>query len=59
MANEGLGDYTKSAVNNAGLVSEGVVSGVVIMALPMLLMGLGIGLGLLLIRTPVKIIGGV
>ena len=53
---------TTTAATAAGLapkVAEGVASGFVLMALPLLLMGTAVGLGLQLVRTPNRALGGV
>ena len=54
-----LEDYTKSAVNTAPMVVEGIVSGFILMLLPMLLLGTVVGISLLAVRTPVRALGGV
>ena len=47
-------DNTKSAVTTAPLVAEGVVSGFVLMALPLLLMGLVATLSIRLVSFPMR-----
>ena len=51
-------DYTKSAVNSAPMVVEGIMSGFVLMALPMLLLGTVVGISLLAIKVPMRALGG-
>ena len=51
-------DYTKSAVNTAPMVVEGIMSGFVLMALPMLLLGTVVGISLLAIKVPMRALGG-
>lgn len=47
-------DTTKSVVTTAPKVAEGVVSGFVIMALPLLLMGLAATLAIKLVSWPMR-----
>ena len=51
-------DYTKSAVNTAPMVVEGIMSGFILMALPMLLLGTVVGISLLALKAPVRALGG-
>ena len=51
-------NYTKSAVNTAPMVVEGIMSGFVLMALPMLLLGTVVGISLLAIKVPMRALGG-
>jgi hypothetical protein len=48
-------ENTKSAVETAPLIAEGVVSGFVLMALPLLLMGMAAGLGLRICSWPIRL----
>ena len=51
-------DYTKSAINSAPMVVQGITSGFILMALPMLLLGTVVGISLLALRVPVRALGG-
>ena len=57
MANN-IEDYTKSAVNQAPKVVEGIMSGFILMALPMLLLGTVVGINLLAMKAPIRAFGG-
>jgi hypothetical protein len=51
-------DYTKSAINSAPMIVQGITSGFILMALPMLLLGTVVGISLLALRVPVRALGG-
>ena len=53
MTEEGGLSSTKSAVNAAGGVVSGVAGGFMIMAVPIIMLGLAIALSSFLIRAPV------
>ena len=54
-----LTDNVQFSANAAPAVIQGVLSGFIIMAVPLTLIGVAVGLGQLLIRTPIKVLGGV
>ncbi len=51
-------DYTKSAINSAPMVAQGIASGFILMLLPMLMMGTVIGISMLALKVPMKVLGG-
>tara|TARA_R110000824_G_scaffold129597_1_gene291111 strand:+ start:11150 stop:11323 length:174 start_codon:yes stop_codon:yes gene_type:complete len=54
-----LEDNAKRAANSSMMVAEGVLSGFILMAVPLLFVGVAVGLGILLLRKPIEAIGGV
>ena len=51
-------EYTKSAINAAPLIVQGITSGFILMALPMLLLGTVVGVSLLALKVPMRALGG-
>ena len=51
-------DYTKSAINSAPMVVQGITSGFILMAVPMLLLGVVVGISLLALKVPLRALGG-
>tara|TARA_R100000353_G_C6503364_1_gene194722 strand:+ start:421 stop:594 length:174 start_codon:yes stop_codon:yes gene_type:complete len=51
-------DYTKSAINQAPKVVEGIASGFILMLLPMLLLGTVVGISMLALKVPIRAFGG-
>lgn len=55
---DGLWDYTKSAGSQAGMWAEGVLSGFLLMLVPLLLIGAAVGISLFVVKAPVRALGG-
>lgn len=51
-------EYTKSAINSAPMIVQGITSGFILMALPMLLLGTVVGVSLLALKVPMRALGG-
>ena len=51
-------EYTKSAINSAPMIVQGITSGFILMALPMLLLGTVLGVSLLALKVPMRALGG-
>ena len=51
-------EYTKSAINSAPMIVQGIASGFILMALPMLLLGTVVGVSLLALKVPMRALGG-
>ena len=51
-------EYTKSAINSAPMIVQGITSGFILMALPMLLLGTVVGVSLLALKVPMRAVGG-
>ena len=50
-------EYTKSAINSAPMIVQGITSGFILMALPMLLLGTVVGVSLLALKVPMRALG--
>ena len=58
MTTEEVWDYTKSAAGGAGMWVQGAGSGLLLAAIPLLVTGLAIGTALLLLKLPIRALGG-
>lgn len=54
-----LTENVKFASNLAPKSIQGVLSGVAIMLVPLAMIGIAVGIGLLVVRTPINVLGGV
>jgi len=52
-----LTDNAKRAADTSIMVAEGVASGFLLMAVPLLLIGVAVGVGMLLLRRPIEALG--
>ena len=55
MPDNSFKDNANAAVNMTGHVIEGVGSGILLIAVPLLSLGMAVALGLLLVRAPIKV----
>ena len=53
-----LKENAKAAADTSIMVAEGVFSGLLLMAVPLLLIGTAVGVGMLLLKKPIQAIGG-
>tara|TARA_R100000900_G_scaffold145676_2_gene132195 strand:- start:445 stop:624 length:180 start_codon:yes stop_codon:yes gene_type:complete len=52
-------EEAKENLSKASSIVEGIASGLLIMVVPMLAIGVAVGIGLFVLRTPAKLLDGV